>query len=226
MISLFKVQQDPLRLDWTNTNCLRTSISPSLSFTTFYWPLHSLWQKSLRASHHSTTPSITSSYLKRLAPCSNGKKSSKSPSLTLNGSNQLGSTSPSHTVLITGSWPLKYWQDGTWFPTSWWKCLLNPPLCWRGCDPLGTFLHILWSCNNIHSFWRKIFCQHSSCQYYAPQLPTRKSPRAAITFFPVLRAVMKTMDRLAQLSPSLLAYPLRQILKCNFWIILNLFFVL
>lgn len=33
----------------------------------------------------------------------------------------------------------------------------SSPLCFRGCDLLGSHLHILWQCPKIRSFWNKVF---------------------------------------------------------------------
>lgn len=38
----------------------------------------------------------------------------------------------------------------TFFPQS-------SPLCFRGCDHLGTLLHVLWQCPRVRSYWNKIF---------------------------------------------------------------------
>ena len=90
------------------------------------------------------------------------------------------------------------------------------PLCFRGCEHQGSFIHIWWSCPRIRSFWNKIFhLIRQVTNLQVPQTPhvtflhdfPRTYPRSLSTllFFMLLGAKLTLAKSWKQPSVSLTA---------------------
>lgn len=51
---------------------------------------------------------------------------------------------------------IQYRSYLTLFKLSKWHSDASP-LCWRQCVSIGNFLHILWTCKSLKSFWNSVF---------------------------------------------------------------------